>query len=195
MLNPDKWVLPSPEFRAICEIVNGCAALPFAANSLLRLSGLQYKVLALHEKSESYWLVGYYLSLAQSTSGQHDEKCLGEDYGVSAIPISRFRAAERWARKAKSVNYQKLAHGAIVAEICVAAPREHHPLAAIMVTARPTFFRGEIEELDAFRREMVKYYSIGRQMKTHILLASAGIPRLFWLHRYLVKTARTKGFA
>lgn len=92
----DKWVLLSPEFRAIWQDRKRCEY--WFLQQIITPSPAFNKVLALLRKSESYWLVGYLL--AQSTSG-NTMRMLGEDYGVSYTHFRRL-CSRALGGKAKS---------------------------------------------------------------------------------------------
>ncbi|SUH35379.1 invasion protein [Salmonella enterica subsp. enterica] len=81
----DKWVLLSPEFRAIWQDRKRCEY--WFLQQIITPSPAFNKVLALLRKSESYWLVGYLL--AQSTSGNTMENA-GRRLWRFLYPFSSF---------------------------------------------------------------------------------------------------------
>lgn len=136
---PDKWVLLSPEFRAIWQDRKRCEY--WFLQQIITPSPAFNKVLALLRKSESYWLVGYLL--AQSTSG-NTMRMLGEDYGVSYTHFRRL-CSRALGGKAKSElrNWR-------MAQSLLNSVEGHENITQLAVNngySSPSHFSNEIKEL------------------------------------------------
>ncbi|EAA3124006.1 AraC family transcriptional regulator InvF, partial [Salmonella enterica subsp. enterica] len=135
----DKWVLLSPEFRAIWQDRKRCEY--WFLQQIITPSPAFNKVLALLRKSESYWLVGYLL--AQSTSG-NTMRMLGEDYGVSYTHFRRL-CSRALGGKAKSElrNWR-------MAQSLLNSVEGHENITQLAVNhgySSPSHFSSEIKEL------------------------------------------------
>lgn len=96
-------------------------------------------------------------------------RMLGEDYGVSYTHFRRL-CSRALGGKAKSElrNWR-------MAQSLLNSVEGHENITQLAVNhgySSPSHFSSEIKRADRrFAAEIIKYYSIGRQMKTHILLA------------------------
>lgn len=136
---PDKWVLLSPEFRAIWQYRKRCEY--WFLQQIITPSPVFNKILTLLRKSESYWLVGYLL--AQSTSGS-TMRMLGEDYGVSYTHFRRL-CSRALGGKAKSElrNWR-------MAQSLLDSVEGHENITQLAVNngySSPSHFSNELKEL------------------------------------------------